>query len=135
MKKCRYIPESGLPAVADLGTVNVILAAFREGRVRVLNRALGCLTGCWHISVDFFVEAVLYHLETGGRIFRKYEIGGARLLPNKFQASVWIREADDTDDYDDGTVYVELIVTDSEVILICNTHEHENGGRNLRLPY
>jgi hypothetical protein len=135
MKKCRYIPESGLPPLGDAGTVEVMLAAFREGRVKVLNRAIGCLTGCWHISVDVFVEAILDHLETGGRAFKKYEKAGARLLPNKYQASVWIREPDDDDDYDDGTVYVELLVTDNEVILICNTHEHENGGRNLRLPY
>ena len=112
-----------------------MLAAFCEGRVKVLNCALRCLTGYWHISVDAFVEAILEHLQTGGRVFRKYEKVGARLLPDKYQASVWIREPDDADDYDDGTVYVELIVTDNEVILICNTHEHENGGRNLRLPF
>jgi hypothetical protein len=100
-----------------------------------LGRALGCLTGCWNISVDGFIEAILDHLETGGRVFRKYEQVGARFLPDRYQASVWIREPEDDDDYDDGTVYVELIVTHNEVILICNTHEHENGGRNVRLPF
>ena len=135
MKKCRYIPETGLPPLADPDTVGVILAAFREGRVKVLTRALGRLTGTWNMSVDTFIEAILNHLETGGRVFRKVENAGARLLPNKYQASVWIREPEADDEYDDGTVYVELIVTDDEVILICNTHEHENGGRNLRLPF
>lgn len=135
MKKCRYIPESGLPPLADSDTVKVMLEAFREGRVKVFGRALGWLTGNWNISVDAFVEAILEHLETSGRVFQKFEKVGARPLPNKYQASVWLREPEDDDDYDDGTVYVELIVTDSEVILICNTHEHENGGRNARLPF
>ena len=112
-----------------------MLSAFREGRVKVLSRALGCLTGLWNISVDVFVGEILEHLETSGRVFRKHEQGGGRLLPDKYQASVLIREPEDDDDYDDGTVYVELIVTENEVILICNTHEHENGGRNMRLPY
>ena len=98
-------------------------------------RALNYLTGCWHMSPDTFVAAILDHLETGGRVFRKFEQTGARLLPNKFQASVWIREPDDDDDYDDGTVYVEIILTETEVILICNAHEHEDRGRAVRLPY
>jgi hypothetical protein len=112
-----------------------IVAAFREGRVKILGRALNCLTGCWKMSPDAFVEAILSHLETGGRVFRKFEQAGARLLQDKFQASIWIREPDDNDDYDDGTVYVELILTGNEVILICNTHEHEDRGRGLRLPF
>ena len=124
-----------MPFLADTDTVSVMLDAFREGRVKVFGRALGYLTGVWNISIDAFVKAILDHLETGGRVFRKYEQVSARLLPNKYQASVWIREPDDDDDYDDGTVYVELMVTDTEVILICNTHEHENGGRNARLPF
>ena len=113
----------------------VLVSAFSEGRVKVLARALNRLTGCWYMSPDAFVGAILDHLETSGRVFRKFEQASARLLPNKFQASVWIREPDDDDDYDDGTVYVELIVTETEAILICDTHEHEDRGRGLRLPF
>ena len=94
-----------MPPIANQESVDVMLAAFREGRVKVFGRALSCLTGIWNISVDAFVEAILDHLETGGRVFRKFEQVGARLLPNKYQASVWIREPEDDDDYDDGTVY------------------------------
>jgi hypothetical protein len=135
VKKCRYIPESDLPPLADPETVGVILAAFRDGRVQVRGGALGWLTGVWNMSVDAFVEAILNHLETDGRIFQKFEKVGSRILRNKYQASVWIREPEDDDDYDDGTVYVELILRNDEVILICNTHEHENAGRNQRLPF
>ena len=85
------------------------------------------------MSVDAFIKAILDHLETGGRVFRKLEQNGGRILPNKLQASVWIREPNDDDDYDDGTVYVEFIIAENEVILICNTHEHEAGI--LRLPH
>jgi hypothetical protein len=87
------------------------------------------------MSPDAFIEAILEHLVNGGRVFRKYEQAGARLLPNKFQASVWIRDPDDDNDYDDGTVYVELVVMEGDVILICDAHEHENSGRNPRLPF
>jgi hypothetical protein len=111
----------------------VLLRAVREGRVKVAGRALRWLTGCWNVSVDAFIRAILVHLETGGRVFRKFEQSGARLLPNKLQASIWIREPNDVDDFDDGTVYVELIITENEVILICNAHEHEAGIR--RLPH
>jgi len=54
------------------------------------------------------------------------------LLPNALEASIWIRVPDDDDDYDDGTVYVELIIRRDEVILIFDAHEHEEG--KLRLP-
>ena len=111
----------------------VLLSDFREGRVKVAGRALHWLTGCWSVSVDAFIRAILDHLETGGRVFRKFEQNSARILPNKLQASIWIREPNDGDDYDDGTVYVELIITENEIILICNTHEHEAGIR--RLPH
>jgi hypothetical protein len=87
------------------------------------------------MSPDAFIEAILEHLETGGRVFRKHQQAGARLLPDKFQASVWIRDPDDDNDYDDGTIYVEMIVTETDAVLICDTHEHENGGRNPRLPF
>lgn len=113
--------------------MDILRSAFREGRVKVLGRALNWMTGVWNVSVDAFIKDIFDHLETGGRIFRKLEQNSARLLPNKFQASVWIREPNDDDDYDDGTVYVELIITENEVILICNTHEHEAGIR--RLPH
>jgi hypothetical protein len=131
LKKCRYLPQADLPPIASPEQTGVLLNAFREGRVKIFGRALNRLTGFWYMSTDAFIDAILDHLETGGRVFRKYEHAGARILPNKFQASVWIREPEDDDDYDDGTVYVELIVTENEVILICNTHEHEAGIRRL----
>ncbi len=124
-----------MPPRASPEQMNVLLHASREGRVRIMHRALNWLTGSWCMGPDAFVAAILDHLETGGRVFRKVEQAGARLLPDKFQASVWIREPDDDDDYDDGTVYVELIVTETEVILICNAHEHEDRGRGFRLPF
>ena len=133
VKECRYLPESSLPPSASPEQMAVLLCAFRDGRVKVLGRALNWLTGCWSMSVDAFIRAILDHLETGGRVFRKLEQEGARFLPNKLQASVWIREPNDEDDFDDGTVYVEFIITENEVILICNTHEHEAGIR--RLPH
>lgn len=102
--------------------------------MKVFGRALRWLTGCWNMSPDAFIEAILEHLETGGRVFRKHEQAGARLLPSNFQASVSIRDPDEDDGYDDGTVYVEFIVGETEVISICDAHEHENDGRNLRLP-
>lgn len=135
VKKCRYIPEANLPPIASPEQRSVLLEAFQEGRVKVLRSALNWLTGIWSMSPDAFVAAILDHLETGGRVFRKYERTSGRLLPDKFQASVWIREADDDNEYDDGTVYVELIVTETEVVLICNTHEHEDRGRGSRLPF
>jgi hypothetical protein len=53
-----------------------------------MRRALNWLTGCWRMSPDAFVCAILDHLETGGRVFRKFEQAGTqRLLPDKFQAS------------------------------------------------
>jgi hypothetical protein len=115
--------------------MRVLLCSVREGRVRFSGRAPQMLSGCWYMTPDAFIEATLDHLESGGRVFRKYERAGGRLLPDKFQASILIREPEDDDDYDDGTVYVELIVTKTEVILICNTHEHEDRGRGLRLPF
>ena len=120
-----------MPPIASPEKIGVLLRAFREGRVKVVGRALNRLTGCWNMSPDAFVESILDHLETGGRVFGKFEQASARLLPTKFQASVWIREPEDDADYDDGTVYVELIVTETELILICNTHEHEAGIRRL----
>jgi hypothetical protein len=133
LKKCRYLDEARLPPTASPEQMDILRSAFREGRVKVLGRALNWMTGVWNVSVDAFIKDIFDHLETGGRIFRKLEQNSARLLPNKFQASVWIREPNDDDDYDDGTVYVELIITENEVILICNTHEHEAGIR--RLPH
>jgi hypothetical protein len=96
---------------------------------------MNCLTGVWHISPDAFVDAIRDHLNSGGRVFRKKERGGNRLLPNKVDASVWIREPDEDDDYDDGTVYVEFTITETEVVLICDAHNHENRGRDPRLPF
>lgn len=113
--------------------VSALLNAVHAGRVKVAGRALRVLTGCWNMSADVFVRAILEHLESGSRVFLKYERASARLLPSTFQASVCIREPEDDDDYDDGTVYVELIIIETEVVLICNTHEHEAGIR--RLPH
>jgi len=121
--------------MASLEQTDVLLDAFHEGRVKVLGRALHWLTGRWNMSPDAFIEAIIEHLESGGRVFRKHEQAGARLLPNNLQASVWIRDPDDDNDYDDGTVYVELVVIEADVILIGDAHEHENGGRNPRLPF
>lgn len=122
-----------MPPVASPEQMALLLSAFREGRVKVLGRALNWLTGCWSVSVDAFIRAILDHLETGGRVFRKPEQNSGRFLSNKLQASVWIREPNDDDDYDDGTVYVEFIITEDEAVLICNTHEHEAGIH--RLPH
>jgi hypothetical protein len=52
-------------------------------------------------------------------------------LENKLQASVAIREPDDANDFDDGTVYVEFIITETDFILIFDTHEHEAGIARL----
>jgi len=134
MKKCRYIPEASLPPSASPEQREILLKAFRHGRVRVTGKAMNSLTGVWQMSPDVFVNAILGHLESGRRVFQKCEKAGLRVLPNKFQASVWISEPDDDNDYDDGTVYVELIVTETEEIFICNAHEHEDCGRGSRLP-
>lgn len=96
---------------------------------------MGWLTGCFKITSASFVQAIREHLETDGRVFCKRERNSGRLLPNKLQASVWIREPDDDNDYDDGTVYVEFILTPAGVVLIYDAHAHEDYGRGMRLPF
>jgi hypothetical protein len=115
--------------------MRVLLCSVREGRIRFSGRAPQMLSGLWQMTPDAFIEAILDHLKSGGRVFRKFEQTGGRILPDKFQASIMIREPEDDDDYDDGTVYVEMIITEREVILIRDTHEHENRGRGMRLPF
>ena len=132
VKKVRYRTKESLGPPATPHQLEIITSAFREGRVKIGGKALRYVTGVWLISVDKFVNALCDHLHSGCRFFRKYKIGTSELLPDKLEASVWIREPDEEDDFDDGTVYVELVIRGEEVILIFDAHEHEAGM--LRLP-
>ena len=132
MKKVRYRSEDSLGPSATPDQLAIITSALREGRVKVGGKALRYVTGVWLISVDRFVDALREHLHSGWRFYRKYKTGTSELLPDKVEASVWLREPDEDDDFDDGTVYVELIISCDEVILIFDAHKHEAGM--LRLP-
>ncbi len=130
MKKCRYFPSDSQP-LATADQMNILITAVREGKVKVAGTALRHLTGVWFMTTDEFIRAIRDHLEGGCKVFRKYERGSSVLLPNKLEASVWIREPDDENDYDDGTVYVEIVIQRQQVILICDSHEHERDMRRL----
>jgi hypothetical protein len=133
LKQCRYIPEADLPPVVTEEQRKDLLGAFREERVKICGQALRWLQ-LWQVTVERFVESILAHLENERRVFQKLERGSPRILRNKFQASVWIWEPDDVNDYDDGTVYVEMILSGGAEVLIFDAHEHENRGRGRRLP-
>jgi hypothetical protein len=120
-----------LPPLASDAQRSVLLDALQNGRVKVMGKAFRCLTGQWRMTTDNFVDAIHRHLKSGGRVFQKFGQGDVGLLANKLQASVWIRDPEIDDEYDDGTVYVELVITADEVILIFNAHEHEAGIRRL----
>lgn len=132
MKKVRYRTERSLGPLATPEQLVIVNEAFQAGRVRIDGKANRHLNGVWFMSPDQFVDAIRSHLRMGCRLFRKFEKGTSVLLPNALEASIWIRVPDDDDDYDDGTVYVELIIRRDEVILIFDAHEHEEG--KLRLP-
>lgn len=93
--------------------------------------ALRYLTGVWRMTPDCFLDAIRSHLHDGCRLFRKFANDGTGLLPDRVEGSVWIREPDNEDDYDDGTVYVELIIRGDQIVLIFDAHEHEEGKPRL----
>ena len=131
MKKVRYRPAETLGPVATTAQIQVLRQALQAGQVSIERTANRYLTRVWHMSTDQFLDAVRSHLHEGCRFFQKCKKGTSELLPNKLEASIWIREPDEDDDHDDGTVYVEFILRNQDVVIIFDAHEHEAGIQRL----
>jgi hypothetical protein len=127
MGKCRYILEDQLPPPATEDQMRIVNQAINSGKVKVLGKAVRFATYVWKISLEGVGTALKDHVQSGCRIFRKYENNSNRLLPNKLQANVNL----DGESDDDRDVYMEIILTETEILLISNAHNHDQGQPRL----
>jgi hypothetical protein len=131
VKKCRYLSSDSFGPLAKTEQREILVAACNEGRIQLGGKAMRHLTYVWNMQPDVFVQAALDHLNAGCLVVQKREKNSDKLLLNKLEASVWIREPDEDDAYDDGTVYVEFIIRNNSVVLIFDSHEHDRDIRRL----
>lgn len=127
MRMCRYIPEHELHSLASAGDVARIRDALIDGTLYLTKKPTNQIEYVWKITNSIFEEALLAHIDSGCRIFKKRVLN-----PSKdcaiFEANVCLDPDVAVDEAQD--VYVEFRVTIDQVF-ICNCHPHPETSRRL----
>ena len=115
MKEYQTSHSNQLPPEADADQVERVRQACEWDKIRLGSSAQGNLT-YWRIGIATLRQAVREHIETGRKIFRKFDpTDNTKLLESNLQANVTL--------FEDKDVYVEMILT-KRIFVILNAHEH-----------
>jgi len=115
MKEYQTSHSNQLPPEADADQIERVRRACEWDKIRLGSSAQGNLPH-WRIRSGTLRKAVREHIETGRKVFRKFEpIDNTKLLESNLQANVTLFENKD--------IYVEMILTEG-VVVILNAHEH-----------
>jgi hypothetical protein len=112
-----------LPPPASMEQVAKVREACELDKAPLSGKSSNYATRVWQVHESQLRGAIIGHIATGKRIFRKHEPGGSRrLLPNHVQANVNLDE--------DRQIYIEMILMDNGIVIL-NAHPHEPGQPRL----
>jgi len=115
MKEYQTSHSNQLPPEADAGQIERVRQACEWDKISLGSSAQGNLH-YWRIRSGTLRKVVREHIESGRKVFRKFDpIDNTKLLNSNLQANVTLFENKD--------IYVEMILTEG-VVVILNAHEH-----------